>query len=83
MKTSIHLADNLLDPKTAFSQELLDCAFSRAFGRVTYFDFLDNPENEYRSRRFAVAMQTNTANRETALVAGFVPRLVIRTGGAN
>jgi hypothetical protein len=56
MKAGVNLTDNLMDPKTASSQEALDAVFSRAFGRVPIFEFFEKPGNEYRSRRFGAAM---------------------------
>jgi hypothetical protein len=56
MKAGAYLADNLLDPETATSQEPLDCAFSRVYGRETMFQLLEKPGNEHRLRRFGAAM---------------------------
>jgi hypothetical protein len=71
IKSGAYLADNLLDPTTATSQELLDCPFSRVFGRTSVFEFFEKPENEYRLRRFSAAMVgTSTANRSGALLTG-------------
>jgi hypothetical protein len=50
MKAGAYLADNLLDLKTATSQEPLDSPLSRAFGRQHFFEFLEKPENEYHFR---------------------------------
>ena len=61
MKASSFMADNILDPKTATSQELLDAPFSRAFGREPLFEFLEKPGNEYRLRRFGAAMHGVTS----------------------
>jgi len=56
MKSGIFMAENLLDPKTSGSQELLDASFSRAHGRQSGHDFFEKPENAYRLRRFGAAM---------------------------
>src|SRR5882762_3133540 len=56
MKSGVFMAENLLDPKTAGSQELLDASFSRAFGRQAGHEFFERPENAYRLRRFGAAM---------------------------
>jgi len=56
MKAGVYLTDNILDPKTAASQEVLDAVFSRAFGRIPIFEFFEKPGNEYRLRRFGAAM---------------------------
>jgi hypothetical protein len=71
IKAAVYLADNLLDPKTATSQEPLDCPFSRAFGRQSVFDFLDKPENAYRMRRFVAAMHgTTMAHGSDVILSG-------------
>lgn len=71
MKSGSYLADNLLDPATATSQEPLDCPFSRVFGRESIFEFFENPENEYRLRRFGAAMVgTRAAFGSRALLTG-------------
>jgi hypothetical protein len=57
LKAVVHLEDHLLNPKTSVSQEPLDGPFSQAFGRQLFFDFLENPENEFRLRRFGAAMR--------------------------
>jgi hypothetical protein len=56
MKSGVFMAENLLDPKTGGSQELLDASFSRAHGRQSGHDFFEKPENAYRLRRFGAAM---------------------------
>jgi hypothetical protein len=69
MKAGVYLTDNLMDPKTAASQEALDAVFSRAFGRVPCFEFLEKPGNEYRLRRFGAAMHgVSSAVASDALV---------------
>jgi hypothetical protein len=71
MKSGVYLADNLLDPKTAASQEVLDCVFSRAFGREPIFEFFEKPGNEYRLRRFGAAMHgLSSALSSGALLTG-------------
>lgn len=71
MKAGAYLADNLLDPKTAASQELLDSPLSRAFGRQHFFEFLENPSNQYRFRRFSAAMLgTIASNNSDAIMTG-------------
>ncbi|KIM80118.1 hypothetical protein PILCRDRAFT_535803 [Piloderma croceum F 1598] len=72
MKAGVYLTDNLMDPKTAASQEALDAVFSRAFGRVPCFEFLEKPGNEYRLRRFGAAMHgVSSAVASDALVTSF------------
>jgi hypothetical protein len=56
LKAAAYLMDDLLDPCAAGSQDPLDCAFSRAFGRESVFDYLEKPENAYRLRRTVAAM---------------------------
>ena len=71
MKAGVYMADNLLDPKTATSQEVLDAPFSRAFGRESIFEFFEKPGNEYRLRRFGAAMHgISSALPSGALLAG-------------
>jgi hypothetical protein len=75
MKSAVYLADNLLDPKTAASQESLDTPMSRAFGRQHFFEFLEKPENEYRFRRFGAAMLGSIAssNSDAVMTGKFFP----------
>lgn len=68
MKAAVHLTDNILDIKTATSQEILDSPFSRAFGRQHFFEFLEKPENGYRFRRFTVAMGSRVASNTSGLI---------------
>lgn len=71
MKAGAYLPDNVLDNRTAASQELLDTPLSRAFGRQHFFEFLEKPENEYRFRRFSSAMLgTIASNNSDAVMAG-------------
>jgi hypothetical protein len=56
MKAGVYLADNLLDPKTSTSQEVIDSPFSRTFDCANEFEFLEKPGNEYRLRRMGAAM---------------------------
>jgi hypothetical protein len=56
LKAAAFLIDELLDPRAVASEDPLDCAFSRAFGREPIFDYLEKPENAYRLRRAAVGM---------------------------
>jgi hypothetical protein len=68
LKAAVYLADNLLDPITANSQEPLDCPFSRAFGRQSPFDFFEKPENAYRFRRFVAAMHATSLAMTTDII---------------
>jgi hypothetical protein len=53
--------DNLVDTKTASSQELIDTPFNRAFGtRLQMWDWYELPENAKRHRRFGAAMRGTT-----------------------
>jgi len=71
MKAGVNLADNLIDPKTALSQEPIDSTFNRTFGCETIFDFYDRPENAHRLRNFGAAMHgINVATNFTAVMAG-------------
>lgn len=55
------LAENLLDPRTAFSQEPTEAAFQLALGtKLTHFDWLDLPENAEKLKKFGVAMGATT-----------------------
>jgi hypothetical protein len=69
MNAAVYLTDNLMDPKTASSQEALDAPFNQAFGRVPVFEFFEKPGNEYRLRRFGAAMHgVSSAAASDALV---------------
>jgi hypothetical protein len=46
----------LLDPKTAASREVIDTAFSRAFGSQPFFEFHKQLGNKYRLRCFGSAV---------------------------
>jgi hypothetical protein len=61
MKAGANLADNILDPQTSTSQELADSPFSRTFRCGTMFEFFEQPGNEYRLRRFGVAMHGSSS----------------------
>jgi hypothetical protein len=56
MKAGVYLADNILDPKTSASQEVIDSPFSRMFNCENEFEFMEKPGNEYRLRRMGAAM---------------------------
>ncbi len=49
--------ESLVDPRTRASTEAKDAAFTLAYKTdVSYFDWLHRPGNEYRRKRFDIAM---------------------------
>ena len=57
-KASAHAWETLADPNTAKSGDPDLSPFARAMGRKeTFWQFFQRPENEFRQRRFAIAMQ--------------------------
>lgn len=57
MKSAAFLANNLADPKTAFSDEGTDTPMNRAFNSpLPMFEWMELPENTKRHRRFGPAM---------------------------
>jgi hypothetical protein len=71
MKAGANLADTLLDPKTAMSQDLADCPLNRTFDSESVFDLLDRPENAFRLRRFGAAMHgTSMAANFSVVLTG-------------
>jgi len=56
IKSGVYLADKLLDPKTATSQEPLECPFSRAFSCSLLWDILESLKNEYCLQHYSAAM---------------------------
>jgi len=84
MKAGVNLQDNLLDPKTAFSNELLDCPLTRTFGCESVFDLLERPENAYRLRRAGAAMHgSHMASNFGAVMAGDSSLLMVRISNAD
>jgi hypothetical protein len=55
IKCAINLGDNLLEPKTATSQEPHNSTFNKTFGCASPFEFYEKPENEYRWQRFSAS----------------------------
>lgn len=50
--------ESFIDPATAFSGEVSDCAFTKAFNITTsMWDLFESPGNEHRLRRFGIAME--------------------------
>jgi len=57
-KASAYLWETVSDPKTAKSGEATETAFSRAVGNGrAYWDFIGQPENAYKQRRFDIGMR--------------------------
>lgn len=64
MKACTVLPDLFVNPKTAFSFTPEESPFSVAHNtKLSFFEWFNLPENEWRSTRFAMAM-TGTANME-------------------
>jgi hypothetical protein len=85
MQSAVYLAENLLDPKTATSQDPLDCPFSREFGSESRSEFLKKSMNESRLRQFGAAMhgmQILTCSG-TLLTGNFISFLATWISGAN
>jgi len=55
----VAFTDVLQDPKTAHSDNPKDSVWNRAYNEqdITFFEWLETPENESRRRRFNVAME--------------------------
>jgi hypothetical protein len=70
LKAAAYLMDGILDPCAAGSQDPLDCAFSRAFGRESVFDYLGKPENAYRLRRAVAAMHRTSMVHIDIVITG-------------
>jgi hypothetical protein len=71
MKAGVHLADNIMDPITSASPEMVHSVFNRAFNQGPSFEFLEKPGNEYRLRRFGAGMHGMTMAFSTgALLTG-------------
>lgn len=68
IRPAAYLSKHLLDPQTTGSPEPLDCPFSRAFGRVSAWEFYEKPENEYRLRRFGASMHGVNTNISLDLI---------------
>ncbi|KAG6811495.1 hypothetical protein H0H92_007143 [Tricholoma furcatifolium] len=57
-KFSCHLLENLRDPKTGYSNEVMHAPFNRAIGMdITLWDWYNLLEETYRRHRFAIAMR--------------------------
>lgn len=69
-RTAGYLAENLLDPATAFSQEPNEAAFQRAHRTtLTSFEFMDLPENADLLKKFGIAMRATTSFSDHAVVS--------------
>ena len=57
-KASAYLWETAGDPKTAKSGEATETGFSTAVGNGrTYWDYIGQPENAYKQRRFDIGMR--------------------------
>ena len=58
LKSSAYLYESLVDERTKKSEKASDAAFSLAYNTtdITYFEMLHRPGNEYKRKRFDVAM---------------------------
>ncbi|EJD00232.1 S-adenosyl-L-methionine-dependent methyltransferase [Fomitiporia mediterranea MF3/22] len=62
----------MLDPKTAFSEEVNDSGFQKAFKtELPLWDFYELPENHYRRDRFTVFMSSANKMHPEAILAGY------------
>jgi hypothetical protein len=84
IKSGVYLADKLLDPKTATSQEPLDCPFSRAFGHSLLWDILESPKNEYHLQHYSAAMHGSSIGLSSdPLLTGILHALAVCISGAD
>lgn len=91
MKASAYLTEVLYDPVKKSSEEPQHAPLARAFNtNKTYFDWLEEPGNEHRLKRFSVAMEGSAKiNSSDAILAGFKwdslsPKsLVVDVGGGT
>jgi hypothetical protein len=68
-KSAAVAVETLLDPATKFSEEPTDTPFNRAFNTdLTYWAWVKLPEQQYRLRRFNVAMQGIAAMQPDSVV---------------
>lgn len=59
MKGAAYAVETFTDPKTSHSQEPVDTALQRAFGKkLGLFEWYELPENAHRLRRFGNAMRS-------------------------
>ncbi|EJD00244.1 S-adenosyl-L-methionine-dependent methyltransferase [Fomitiporia mediterranea MF3/22] len=62
----------MLDPKTAFSEEVNDSGFQRAFKtELPLWEFYELPENHYRRDRFNLVMSSANNMHPEAILGGF------------
>ena len=75
-----HLADSLLDPETAFSQEPNEAAWQLAMGtKLTSFDWMDLPENASYLKKFGIAMGATTNHDDNSVASqGMLFQLIVR-----
>jgi hypothetical protein len=71
-KASAYLWETAGDPKTAKSGEATETGFSMAVGNgKTYWDYVGQPENAYKQRRFDIGMRgTQTFASPMSFIAG-------------
>lgn len=70
-KASAYLLESMTDPRTAFSHEPTHAPFQRAFQiDVGMYAWHERPEQEYRRKRFSLAMSGRAVFNDADLLAG-------------
>ena len=77
VKATAYLYENLVDPETALSGDARKCAFSQVWSPGnSLWEFYDLPGNDFRRKRFGIAMvgfsQTDPAELNRLLEGMFV-----------
>ena len=71
MLASWYLREVMLDPKTAFSEEVTQSCFQRALKTdLACWDYYELPENRYRGDRFNLVMSGASKMFPEAILAG-------------
>lgn len=71
LKSAAFMVENTIDPTTSFSQDPSTSPLARAFNtNVGFFEWLDQPGNERRLRRFGAAMQSGNSLTAPDLLIG-------------
>jgi hypothetical protein len=83
LKSGIHLPATLLDPKTAASQEVINTAFSWAFGSQHLFEFYEQPGNKYCLWCFSSTVTVLSATIPDALLTGDSLHIFVRADNVD
>ncbi|KAI5119663.1 hypothetical protein M0805_007754 [Coniferiporia weirii] len=91
LKAAVYMQDVMLDPATAFSEEVNETGFQKAVGTTkSQWEYYDSPEGAKRRERFGVAMSgASKLHPPQAVLSGFdwssVPKdgLVVDVGGST